>query len=668
MMNRRAIRMHYGISGRITQRLGRAILLVSMLLCPAMAGPSGNVRAAGLSRQASLSSPPRGESVSSAGSVVRVLETFFPPGKGLVTETGGDNAVSLNRGSVDGLYPGAVVMVYRPGAPFTDSYTGLILGNREEKVGWVEIRSAGLHDSSGVFRVREPVRSGDLFRMPETLVRVALVPASRYADLAVISHLTRSLQKSRHFTVVDPFRVDLAMRKMGKENLGDPAFRVRLAQNLKVQNLVLVDTTLTGHHVQLALDVVGGLSGKTAFTMSTELSGVRSLMSESSLLAGRSPDVAASRLPPLSVPVRTVRLPIIPFFLTEGTYIPGQGPVTAFSDGRRIIVGSIGKSRIRTHYRESDARVPGNRHIFISSGPVIPPTSDYPGPEQIAVTNIVGGTPDSYVLDYDGKTFRRVAKHLPWYIRIVKMADGRYRLIGQKMGVNNAFLGSIHLLRWKLDHLEEGDKVAWPKVITLLGTSPLKVGGKPAFLKIASDNHLEYYDSRGDLRFKSPIFLGGYSNHFVFGRPHALLPIQSRSVRVKGRILVATPSGDPDRPVVLVYKNIPMSAGFGNFQGYQYGQVYFYRWTGINWVLLGELTRVKNFIRDIALISDPDTGAPILLVGTEPVFNFMNIQNLVVKEGTILYYHLPGTVLKVFKSSTTTPSRTNRPSGGAGKR
>jgi len=614
-----------------------------------------------------LSSVPREETTSRAQDVVRVLETFFPPGKGNVTETGPGNEVTLNRGTEEGLYPGAVVMVYRPGAPFTDSYTGLVLGNREEKVGWIEIRSVGGHDSTGFFSGKEPVRPGDLFRMPESLVRIALVPASRYADLAVMSHLTRALQKSRRFSVVDPFRVDLAMRKMGKGDLKDPAYRVRLAKNLKAQNLVLIDTTLLASHVLLTLDVVGGLSGTTAFTLATGLSGVHPLTSESSLLAGASPDVRAAHLPPLSVPFRSVRLPMIPFFITEGTFLPGRKPVTAFSDGRRITVGSIGKSRIRTHYRESDADVPGNRHVFVSSGPVIPPTSDYPGPEQIAVTNIVGGSPDSYVLDYDGTTFKRVAKHLPWYIRIVKMADGRYRLIGQKMGVNNAFLGSIHLLRWKLDHFEEGDKVAWPKVITLLGTLPVTTDGKSAFLKIAADNHLEYYDSRGDLRFKSPIFLGGYSNHFVFGRRHALLPVQARSVRVKGRILVVAPSGDPGRPIAIVYKNIPMSTGFGNFQGYQYGQVYFYRWTGVNWVMQGELTRVKNFIRDIALVADPDTGAPTLLVGTEPVFNFMNIQNLIVKEGTVLYYHLPGPVEKLLRSGTNLPSLINRPSGGPGK-
>lgn len=664
MKNRRAIDMSYQILNRSPFRVVPAICLAVVLSLPLMGQAGERAHAEGASEQASLSS--RGNS-STAADVMRVLETFFPPGQGAITETGANNEVSLNRGTADGFYPGAVVKVYRPGAPFTDSYTGLVLGHREENVGWIEIRSAGLHEATGIFSGKRAARSGDLFRMPETLIRIALVPASRYADLAVMSHLTRALQKSRRFSVVDPFRVDLAMRKMGKGDLKDPAYRIRLAKNLKAQNLVLIDTTLLASQVQMTLEVIGGLSGKTAFTMSTELSGVHPLTSESSLLAGRSPDVSASRLPPLSVPFRTVRLPIIPFFLTEGTYLPGEKPVIAFSDGRHVIIGSVGKNRIRTHFRESDARVAFNRHVFVSSGPVIPPTSDYPGPEQIAVTNIVAGSPDSYVLDFDGKTFRRIAKHLPWYIRIVKMADGKTRLIGQKMGVNNAFLGSIHLLRWKLDHFEEGDKVAWPKVITLLGTLPVSVGGKAAFLKIAADNHLEYYDGRGDLRFKSPIFLGGYSNHFVFGKPHALLPVQSRSVRVKGRILVATPSGDPGRPIVIVYKNIPMSTGFGNFQGYQYGQVFFYRWTGVHWVLLGELSRVKNFIRDIALVSDPDTGAPALLIGTEPVFNFMNIQNLIVKEGTVLYYHLPDTVEKVLRSGTSAPSLINRPAGGPRK-
>ncbi len=595
--------------------------------------------------------------------VVHILETFFPPGQGQITETGPGDQVALDRGSVQGLYQGAVVMVYRPGPPFRDFYTGLVIGHREERVGWVELTSVDPDSSRGFFSGKESVKAGDMFRMPESLVRVALVPASRYADLGVMSHLTRALQKSRRFSVVDPFRVDLAIRKMGKGSLTDPSFRARLARNLRAQSLILIDTTLLGDHVLLNLEIAGGLSGKKAFTLETGLSGVRPLSGGGDLLSGVSPDVHAAKLPPLSVPFRSVKLPFIPFFLTEGGYIPGEGEITALSDGRRIIVGTIGKSRVRTHYRESDPRVEANRHVFISSGPVIPPDKEHPGRDQIAVTNIVGGQPDSYVLDYDGTTFRRIAKHLPWYIRIVPMPDGTYSLIGQKMGVNNAFLGHIYSLRWKLDHFEKGDRVDWPKAITLLGTLPVRTGGTNAFLKIAGDNHLEYYDKRGDLRFKSPIFLGGYSNHFVFGRPHALLPVQARSVRVKGRILVLVPPGDPGRPIAIVYKNIPMSSGFGNFQGYQYGQVYFYRWTGVNWRLQGELTRVKNFIRDIAVMDDPATGAPVLVVGTEPVFNFMNIQNLIVKEGSLQYFHLPQTVSRFLRKGAAEPTLLNRPSG-----
>lgn len=610
------------------------------------------------------SSPVRPEVTAGARDLVRVLGTFFPPMEGQVTGTGPGTEVSLDRGADDGLYPGAVVLVYRPGVPFLDAYTGLFLGHREIRVGWVEIRSAGSHEATGVFEGPKSAVSGDRFRLPASLVRIALVPASRYADLAVLSHLTRALQRSRRFSVVDPFRVDLAIRKMGKADLSDPSFRVRLAKDLRAQNLVLVDTTLEADHALLSLDVVGGLTGKTAFSLSAGLSGVEPLSGGGSLLARRAADLKSAALPPLSVPIRTSRVPLIPFFLTEGTFIPGKPPMTAISDGRRIIVGSIGKSRIRTHYRESDPRVSANRHVFISSGPVIAPTPEFPGQDQIAVTNIVAGAPDSYVLDYDGTTFRRIAKHLPWYIRIVRMQDGRVRLLGQKMGVNNAFLGSIRILRWRLDHFEAGPKVGWPEVISLFGTTPVMTGNHPDFLKVATDNHLEYYDARGDLRFKSPIFLGGYSNHFVYGRRHALLPVQSRSVRVKGRILVVAPAGDRGRPVAIVYKNIPMSAGFGNFQGYQYGQVYFYRWTGINWVMIGELTRVKNFIRDITLVDDPVTGAPDLLVGTEPVFNFMNIQNLIVKEGTVLFFRLPGTVRKLLNSGSNGPSLINRPAGG----
>ena len=323
-------------------------------------------QSAGLSPPGTGSSPVKGASgqqvLARASDVVHILETFFPPGQGHIAETGPDRQVTLDRGQNQGLYPGAVVMVYRPGPPFRDFYTGLVIGHREERVGWVELRSVAPDSSRGVFSGKGTVKAGDLFRMPESLVRVALVPASRYADLGVMSHLTRALQKSRRFSVVDPFRVDLAIRKMGKGQLSDPSFRARLARNLRAQSLILIDTTLLGDHVLLNLEIAGGISGQKAFSLETGLTGVHPLSGGGDLLAGVSPDLHAAKLPPLSVPFRTVQLPFIPFFLTEGRYIPGEGRITALSDGRRIIVGTIGKSRVRTHYRES----PG------SGGPLCP--------------------------------------------------------------------------------------------------------------------------------------------------------------------------------------------------------------------------------------------------------------------------------------------------------
>jgi hypothetical protein len=101
------------------------------------------------------------------------------------------------------------------------------------------------------------------------------------------------------------------------------------------------------------------------------------------------------------------------------------------------------------------------------------------------------------------------------------------------------------------------------------------------------------------------------------------------------------------------------------FQGYQYGQVYFYRWSGVSWTLLGRLTRIRDFITDIAIGTDPTTLKPRLLVATEPIFNFMNIQNLYENEGKIQIYPLPGVVLKALGAGGSSPTLLNRPTSGS---
>ena len=600
--------------------------------------------------------------------LVRVLSTYFPRIDGKVTSYHAKK-IAIDQGASSGIYPGLVLTVTRQGSPFRDPYTRLLLGYKEIRLGAIEVTAVTASGATGRFR---PVKGGSTLPGPGDIVRlsgaplpVAIVPASNYTDVRVLAHLSRTLDRSPRFRSVDPFRVEISMNTLGIGNKRDPQSMVRLARMLKVKALIIADTTLIGKKVELDLKAVNAETGTTLAMVSGLLEGARPF--SEALESNHAVGFVAPGLPPLSNPDSVVTVPFIPRFIAIGDYRGNGKNLLALSDTHRIYVSDFRNKAVHVKFEETDRWVPQNRHIFISSGPLIS-NKEAHSRYQIAVSNIVTGTPYSYVLDYDGKTFHRIWKHAKLYLRIVTLPGKGPTLLGQKRGVNKPFLGAIHEYFWVRDHFEKGPAVSWPPGISLFGTQPLLLDGKTVYLEIAADNHLEVFDGNGDLRFKSPLYLGGYFDHFVYGRPHALLPVRQRNVHLKGRILTIEPSGKPGtHPIIIVYKNVPMAGANERFQGYQYGQVFFYRWTGVNWVTAGKLGRIKGFISDIALSRNPRTLKPELLVSTEPLFNFMNIENLYVNEGKVSSYPLPSSVMQELTPSGTAPGLINRPSNGGGR-
>lgn len=601
--------------------------------------------------------------------IIRILATFFPKVEARIVDVeDGGSRVEIDKGEESGIYSGLSLEAVRSGKAFRDPYTDLVLGYRETKLGQITVTEAGNRTATGRFKAEKggTVKVGDRVRVSGAPLSVALVPASNYTDVRVLAHLARKIDDSSRFVALDPFRVEATMHTLGLGKKRDPDSMIRLARLLNVNALLVADTTLVGTRIILEVDAVSGASGRSVAKVSGMLSGIRPLAE----IASESPGgggIITPNLPKLAKPDAVVHVPFIPRFISLGDFRGNKGRLLAVSDGRRILVSDVSMKSFRTKFGETNRSIPGNRHVFLSVGEIIP-SERHPGREQVAVTNIVNGAPESYVLDYDGTNLKRVWKDVPLYLRIVDIPGRGPTLLGQKMGVNKAFLGNINAYEWIRDHFQKSAPIDWPPGVTLFGTQPVVLDGHQIFLQVGADDHLEILSSRGDLQYKSPIFLGGYFDHFVFGRPHELLPVSQRNVHLKGRILTLSSGGKGGgAPLVVVYKNVPFSTEGEEFQGFQYGQVFFYQWTGLNWVLKEKLARVKGFITDVALGTNPQTLKPSLIVATEPVFNFMNIQNLFVNEGALSFYPLPEKVLKAVTPKGSVPTLLNRPAGGPGK-
>lgn len=72
------------------------------------------------------------------------------------------------------------------------------------------------------------------------------------------------------------------------------------------------------------------------------------------------------------------------------------------------------------------------------------------GKDEIFVTalNYDSGTLKSFVLEWDGKQFRKIVDDAQWYYRVIDMPNRGKVLMGQRRGIRNIFVGGVSELTW----------------------------------------------------------------------------------------------------------------------------------------------------------------------------------------------------------------------------
>ena len=151
----------------------------------------------------------------------------------------------------------------------------------------------------------------------------------------------------------------------------------------------------------------------------------------------------------------------------------------------------------------------------------------------------------SFVLEYDGKTYRRIAEGESWYFRVCDLPDRGKVLLGQEPRFGSPYGTGIYEMLWRNGRYEPESPVTVPIALNVLGLTLADVtdSRKESAVAFDRDDHIRVFEAAGKEEWKSSEKYGGSTLNYAADRhrpgrcgkphlsPHAAAPLQARQRR-----------------------------------------------------------------------------------------------------------------------------------------
>ncbi|MBN1254393.1 MAG: VCBS repeat-containing protein [Deltaproteobacteria bacterium] len=255
---------------------------------------------------------------------------------------------------------------------------------------------------------------------------------------------------------------------------------------------------------------------------------------------------------------------------------------------------------------------------------------------EICVTNAIGDSLQSFVLNYEDGAFRYLARGLAWYLRVVKVPDRGEVLVAQRMGARKDFDGPIRVVEAKGDkkvkvgkRLKTGDKGPLPKEVEWIyafTSGRLTDPEATAFLVADEMDTVRLLDEKGDFLWKSGDDMGGSDNYI--DRPTVLADSRgnpnpfSRRLYIPLRMFVKDLDGDGVDDVVAVVNKFLTGKHIERVREYDKGYVVGLSWDGIALTNAWRTQDIPGYVSDFQ-VRDVDNDGRDELVAVSVSSHFL---------------------------------------------
>lgn len=230
------------------------------------------------------------------------------------------------------------------------------------------------------------------------------------------------------------------------------------------------------------------------------------------------------------------------------------------------------------------------------------------GRQEIYVSAADAKRPNSFILEWDGKQFVKLADKQRWYIRAINIPGEGRVLAGQKDGFGSLLAPGIYRLKLKNGQLAKAGKVPVNGVNLFDFTIvDLEGNGRNEVVAISHGDKILVLRPSGKVMWVSDDYYGGtttYLGGIGFDDINKDLEndsYQAQRIYVPARIIVRDVNND-GHPDIIINRNLSSASRImGKHKSYPSGEIYALTWNGIGLTELWHTRKIDGYIADYQL-------------------------------------------------------------------
>ena len=226
------------------------------------------------------------------------------------------------------------------------------------------------------------------------------------------------------------------------------------------------------------------------------------------------------------------------------------------------------------------------------------------GRPEIFITSFALGRQSlqSFALEYDGKTFNRIASDMPYFLRVADIPGRGPVLIGQQHVLGEPYGGAISEMVWRDGRYEPDTRINVSGNVLGFTIGDITNDGTESVAAYNSGDYIRVISAADKNLWKSSEKYGG-STIYYENRSH-YLPMR----------LMALKSPKDGKTAVLAVKNHDVAGmKLDKFRSFNEAQVILFAWDGLGLAPQWKTRKLSGFIRDFAVGDFNNDGKKELL-------------------------------------------------------
>ena len=207
----------------------------------------------------------------------------------------------------------------------------------------------------------------------------------------------------------------------------------------------------------------------------------------------------------------------------------------------------------------------------------------------------------SFVLEHDGKAFRRIAENQSWYFRVSDTPDRGKILIGQEHRMGSPHGTRIYEMLWRNGRYEPESPVNVSIALNVLGLTLADVteNRKESVVAFDREDHIRVFDPSGKEEWKSAEKYGGSTLYYSADRSDQ--GDVENPIYLPTRLLSSKPAKDGKTKILTVKNHDVVGGRLEKLRSYNESQIMSFFWDGLGLAAEWRTRKISGAIRDFAI-------------------------------------------------------------------